>query len=232
MPLVAWTGKPGRREGPFAMANKPDYYNVLGVTAQATAAEIKAAYRKLSKQHHPDFGGDPKRFSAVAEAADVLMDPESREAYDRERRHEEARKAAKSSWSYEPPPSSAPRAEVPKVIKVCPECGAKNRVIDSPIVVSAKCGACGYRIVEAPEKDSFSKIFKDAMSGFQAADVSSVLDKATERLRKFNETAREFVERQEQEKQKPRRNPETIDNPSERAEERLREFDDWADRIK
>ncbi|MFP5502957.1 MAG: DnaJ domain-containing protein [Candidatus Sericytochromatia bacterium] len=217
------------------MAKKPDYYKVLGVSPEATAAEIKSAYRKLSKQHHPDFGGDPKRFSAVAEAADVLMDAESRAAYDRDRRQDDTRRTAKASWSYEPP-REAPRAEVPKVIKICPQCGAKNRVIDSPIIVSAKCGACGFAIIQPPEKDSFSKIFKDAVSGvasnLQQADVSSVLNSAAEKLRKFNETAREYVERQEQERSKPRRNPDHIENPSERAEERLREFDDWADRIK
>ena len=38
-----------------------DPYAVLGVTSQATAAEIKSAYRQLVKQHHPDAGGDDER---------------------------------------------------------------------------------------------------------------------------------------------------------------------------
>ena len=40
------------------MANKPDYYKTLGVSKNATADEIKKAYRKLARENHPDAGGD------------------------------------------------------------------------------------------------------------------------------------------------------------------------------
>ena len=40
------------------MASKPDYYKTLGVSKDATADEIKKAFRKLAREHHPDAGGD------------------------------------------------------------------------------------------------------------------------------------------------------------------------------
>jgi molecular chaperone DnaJ len=66
-----------------------DFYEALGVPKNATAAEIKKAYRKLAQKHHPDANaGDPKaeeRFKEVSAAYDVLGDEEKRAAYDRVR---------------------------------------------------------------------------------------------------------------------------------------------------
>jgi molecular chaperone DnaJ len=66
-----------------------DYYSVLGVPKNATAAEIKKAYRKLAQQHHPDTKqGDAdaeERFKEISAAYDVLGDPEKRKAYDQVR---------------------------------------------------------------------------------------------------------------------------------------------------
>jgi curved DNA-binding protein len=59
-----------------------DYYNILGVSKQAGADEIKKAYRKLASQHHPDKGGDTKKFQEVEEAYRTLSDPEKRQQYD------------------------------------------------------------------------------------------------------------------------------------------------------
>jgi len=59
-----------------------DYYNTLGVAKQATADEIKRAYRKLASQHHPDKGGDTKKFQEIEEAYRILSDPDKRAQYD------------------------------------------------------------------------------------------------------------------------------------------------------
>ena len=63
-----------------------DYYQVLGVERQAEAAEIKKAYRRLVRKHHPDVSkaADAQvRMQEINEAWEVLQDPEKRAAYDR-----------------------------------------------------------------------------------------------------------------------------------------------------
>ena len=64
-----------------------DYYQILGVKRTADTKEIKAAYRKLARKHHPDVNpGDEKaeaRFKEVNRAHEVLSDPEKRAKYDR-----------------------------------------------------------------------------------------------------------------------------------------------------
>ena len=60
-----------------------NYYDILGVAKTATPEELKAAFRKLAKTHHPDVGGDPEKFKEINEAYDCLSDPQSRAAYDR-----------------------------------------------------------------------------------------------------------------------------------------------------
>jgi curved DNA-binding protein CbpA len=58
-------------------------YDTLGVAKNASAEEIKKAYRKLAREHHPDAsGGDEARFKEIQGAYDVLSDDEKRKAYD------------------------------------------------------------------------------------------------------------------------------------------------------
>ena len=61
-----------------------DYYDVLGVSADAGAEEIKRAYRQLARRYHPDISGDDRgvAFLEVARAYDVLSDPSRRRLYD------------------------------------------------------------------------------------------------------------------------------------------------------
>lgn len=62
---------------------KRDYYDVLGVGKNASADEIKKAFRRLAIQHHPDKeGGDEAKFKEVNEAYEVLKDPSKRQRYD------------------------------------------------------------------------------------------------------------------------------------------------------
>ncbi|MBN1192320.1 MAG: molecular chaperone DnaJ [Coriobacteriia bacterium] len=63
------------------MAEK-DYYDILGVPRTATADEIKKAYRKAARKHHPDAGGSEERFKEINEAYEVLSDDEKRKQYD------------------------------------------------------------------------------------------------------------------------------------------------------
>jgi curved DNA-binding protein CbpA len=81
------------------MAHTEDYYQLLGVSRDATAPEIRRAYRRLARQHHPDRSHEPdspQRFRTLAEAYAVLNDPGRRARYDH---------------SIQPPaPRDAPRA--------------------------------------------------------------------------------------------------------------------------
>lgn len=68
------------------MAEKRDYYEVLGVDKNASETEIKRAYRKVAKKYHPDMNpGDKEaeeKFKEAAEAYEVLSDPEKKSKYD------------------------------------------------------------------------------------------------------------------------------------------------------
>ena len=69
------------------MAEKRDYYEVLGVSKTATDEELKKAYRRLAKKYHPDANPDnkeeaEKKFKELNEAYEVLSDAQKRRMYD------------------------------------------------------------------------------------------------------------------------------------------------------
>src|SRR5579862_4622773 len=63
-----------------------DYYKILGINKNASEEEIKKAYRKLARKHHPDLNPNDKeankKFQQINEANEVLSDPEKRKKYD------------------------------------------------------------------------------------------------------------------------------------------------------
>ena len=60
-----------------------DYYQILGISRNASPDEIRKAYHKLAHKHHPDKGGDEKKFKEINEAYQTLSDKEKRTQYDR-----------------------------------------------------------------------------------------------------------------------------------------------------
>jgi curved DNA-binding protein len=63
-------------------ATTKDYYKLLGITKGASADDIKKAFRKAARKHHPDAGGSEETFKQVNEAYEVLSDEEKRAQYD------------------------------------------------------------------------------------------------------------------------------------------------------
>ncbi len=66
--------------------SQKDYYNILGITKNATADEIKKAYRKLAHKHHPDKAGNTpeakEKFQEISEAYETLSNPDKKASYD------------------------------------------------------------------------------------------------------------------------------------------------------
>jgi len=89
------------------------YYEILDITAQASEAEIKTAYRKMLRQTHPDTGGNQTLFRLVQEAWEVLSDPITRSAYDRDLRYQKAHKPKEKYSTSENNTSNIP-AEDPR----------------------------------------------------------------------------------------------------------------------
>ena len=104
-----------------------DPYDTLRVRRDATAEELKSAFRRLADKWHPDKNHAPEaaeRFQAVKAAYDLLCDPQKRAAYDRQRRGDE-RQQQRRGEDRPPPRTSAPPG------------GRGGRLIDDPLVQRA-----------------------------------------------------------------------------------------------
>lgn len=79
----------------------PDYYALLGVPVGASPAEIKRAYRRLVRQHHPDVNAqvEDAQIKRLNEAYEVLGNPRKRAAYDKQRGRRLTSQEPKMSWA-------------------------------------------------------------------------------------------------------------------------------------
>jgi curved DNA-binding protein CbpA len=70
-----------------AVADRPDYYLILGIDERATAADLRAAYRRAARANHPDLHphdpGATRRFIEIQQAYEILSDPHRRATYRR-----------------------------------------------------------------------------------------------------------------------------------------------------
>ena len=90
---------------------KTDYYRVLGVSQKASKREVDLAYRSKARTHHPDGGGTDEEMKSLNEARAILSDPETRQAYDAERRPQSMPHRQKSEFD----PYAASRAGTLKI---------------------------------------------------------------------------------------------------------------------
>jgi molecular chaperone DnaJ len=74
-----------------------DPYQVFGIQSTAHDREIKEAYRKLARMHHPDVGGEPEEFKKIQDAYLMIGDPVKRAVFDLERRRSSVSDARKEA---------------------------------------------------------------------------------------------------------------------------------------
>jgi hypothetical protein len=91
--------------------SKRDYYRVLGVGENASKPDIDRAYRKAARKRHPDGGGSDEAMKSLNEAHEILSDPETRKAYDAERRPKSQAQAPSMTFD----PYAASRAGTLKI---------------------------------------------------------------------------------------------------------------------
>lgn len=138
-----------------------DYYDVLGVTADAGAEEIKRAYRQLARRYHPDISGDDRTaaFLEVARAYEVLRQPERRRSYDEALRDS----APRVNWMADeiaidfPSVSSVldgmrhsffgelPYSSLSAVVELTPQEAFWGTVVPLSIPLRGTCAKCGGR---------------------------------------------------------------------------------------
>lgn len=100
--VYAWGDRERERTGAGAFMEFKDYYKIMGVPENASADDIKKAYRTLARKHHPDLNKDTdsaEKFKELGEAYEVLKDPAKRAEYDQLRKY-----GSSAGGEFKPPP--------------------------------------------------------------------------------------------------------------------------------
>ena len=136
----------------------PDLYSVLGISREATADEIKRAYRKLARKYHPDRNqGDKEseeRFKEVQEAYDTLSDPEKRKQYDAGR-HVLRLRARGGSAAEASPPTSATSSRPSSGAAAAPQqAPARGRDLETEVRLSFEQAMEGVEVAVTVPKQA------------------------------------------------------------------------------
>lgn len=162
-----------------------DYYKTLGVAKDASADDIKTAYRKLARKFHPDVSkeGDAEaRFKEIGEANEVLKDPEKRAAYDAAGSQWERQRAAGGAsrgtgaggaQDFQPPPGWDTGFEFNGRGDEDPFAGADHSDFFEALFGRARAGRTGggarRREMNMPGQDHHAKVQIDLEDAFQGA---------------------------------------------------------------
>jgi curved DNA-binding protein CbpA len=140
---------------------KPTHYSLLGVREEASADELKKAFRQLALQQHPDKGGDDDKFHAIKQAHAILEDDKKRAEYD-----EELRKARDRASLVEGIPESkgdASKGDAAIREKTAPTPGSKSSMKKQAQCMGWKALGTGAQAMKAIKDDASDEAVAEAL---------------------------------------------------------------------
>jgi molecular chaperone DnaJ len=146
----------------FAQLAHQNHYELLGVSLNATTAEIRKAYRRLALVHHPDTAATAdaaKRFMAIAEACRILSNPYERRVYDR--------LLATRQYVAPEPPETTPQ----RLLEIAEELNASLRTMNRQTVVADRLEAYILLILNDEHLDILEKADDDAATAGLIAQI-------------------------------------------------------------